>query len=178
MLSFRHARADLTLRRLDPESFVTHLPILYRTARAWTSSREDAEDLVQETIAQGLARPRLLRSEDDVGYLLRAMHNVLVSQYRAAGRRPVTAPLTEDLTPTDAAGIDPAGSDPERATELHEVFTAIAELPDEFRDAIVAVDVAGLSYTEAARVLNVPEGTVTSRLSRARDRLARRLEGQ
>jgi RNA polymerase sigma-70 factor (ECF subfamily) len=163
---------DLTLRRLDPESFVTHLPILYRTARAWTGSREDAEDLVQETIAQGLARPRLLRSEDDVGYLLRAMHNVLVSQYRAAGRRPVTTVLTEDLALTDAADVDPA-----QATELHEVFAAIAELPDEFRDAIVAVDVAGLSYTEAARVLNVPEGTVTSRLSRARDRLAQRLEG-
>lgn len=174
MLSFRHARLDLaTLRRLDPESFATHLPVLYRAARAWTSSREDAEDLVQETIAQGLACPRLLRSDDDVGYLLRAMHNVLVSQYRAAGRRPVTTPITEDLTLPGVADIDPA-----RATELHEVFTAIAELPDEFRDAIVAVDVAGLSYAEAARVLNVPEGTVTSRLSRARDRLAERLEGE
>ena len=172
MLSCGHARVDLTLRRLDPESFVTHLPVLYRAARAWTGSREDAEDLVQETIAQGLARPRLLRNEGDVGYLLRAMHNVLVSQYRAAGRRPVTTPLTEDLAPTDSAGVDP-----ERAAELHEVFTAIAELPDEFRDALVAVDVAGLSYAEAARTLNVAEGTVTSRLSRARDRLARRLEG-
>jgi RNA polymerase sigma-70 factor, ECF subfamily len=150
---------------------VTHLPVLYRAARAWTSSREDAEDLVQETIAQSLARPRLLRSEGDVGYLMRAMHNVLVSQYRTAGRRPVPTPLTEDLALTDAAGIDPA-----RAAELHEVLTAIAELPDEFRDAIVAVDVAGLSYTEAAHALNVPEGTVTSRLSRARDRLAQRLE--
>ena len=151
---------------------MTHLPVLFRAARAWTSSREDAEDLVQETIAQSLARPRVLRSEGDVGYLMRAMHNVLVSQYRTAARRPVTTPLTEDLALTDVAGVDPA-----RATELHEVFTAIAELPDEFRDAIVAVDVAGLSYTEAARALSVPEGTVTSRLSRARDRLAKRLEG-
>jgi RNA polymerase sigma-70 factor, ECF subfamily len=155
---------------------VTHLPVLYRAARAWTSSREDAEDLVQETIAQSLARPRLLRSEGDVGYLMRAMHNVLVSQYRTAGRRPVTTPLTDDLTPT-AAGADTAATDPARATELREVFTAIAELPDEFRDAIVAVDVAGLSYTEAAHALSVPEGTVTSRLSRARDRLAHRLDG-
>ena len=92
-----------------------------------------------------------MRSEGDVGYLMRAMHNVLVSQYRTAGRRPVTAPLTEDLALTDVGGSDPA-----RATELHEVFTAIAELPDEFRDAVIAVDVAGLSYTEAARALNVP----------------------
>ena len=152
MLSFGHARVELTTRRLDPESFVKHLPILYRAARAWTASREDAEDLVQETIAQGLAKPRLLRSEDDVGYLLRAMHNVLVSQYRTASRRPATTSLSDDPAQADSATADPA-----RAAELHEVFTAIAELPDEFRDAIVAVDVAGLSYTEAARVLTCPK---------------------
>jgi RNA polymerase sigma-70 factor (ECF subfamily) len=55
------------------------------------------------------------------------------------------------------------------------VYTAIAELPDDFRDALVAVDVAGLSYPEASRALGVPEGTLTSRLFRARDRVARRL---
>lgn len=154
-----------------------HLPLLYRAARAWTGSREDAEDLVQETVAQALARPRLLRNEDDTGYLMRAMHNTLVSQRRAAGRRPVTTPLTEELALSGAGMPDAAGIDPATATEIHEVFTAIAELPEEFRDAIVAVDVAGLTYGEAARVLNVPEGTVTSRLSRARDRLAERLEG-
>jgi RNA polymerase sigma-70 factor (ECF subfamily) len=57
------------------------------------------------------------------------------------------------------------------------VFKAIAELPDEFRDAIVAVDVAGLSYPEAAAALEIPEGTLTSRLFRARDRVARTLSG-
>jgi RNA polymerase sigma-70 factor, ECF subfamily len=55
------------------------------------------------------------------------------------------------------------------------VYEAIAALPDEFRDALVAVDIAGLSYDEAARALGVPEGTLTSRLFRARDRVARRL---
>ena len=122
-----------------------HLPLLYRAARAWTGSREDAEDLVQETVAQALARPRLLRNEDDTGYLMRAMHNTLVSQRRAAGRRPVTTPLTEELALSGAGMPDAAGIDPATATEIH--------------------------------VLNVPEGTATSRLSRARDRLARRLGG-
>ena len=56
------------------------------------------------------------------------------------------------------------------------MHAAIAALPQEFRDALVAVDVAGLSYREAARALGVPEGTLTSRLFRARDRVARRLE--
>lgn len=57
------------------------------------------------------------------------------------------------------------------------MYAAIARLPDDFRDVIVAVDVAGLSYKEAAKALRVREGTVMSRLSRARDRVAAELEG-
>jgi RNA polymerase sigma-70 factor (ECF subfamily) len=58
-----------------------------------------------------------------------------------------------------------------------QVYAAIHMLPEEFREALVAVDVAGLSYGEAARMLGVPEGTLTSRLFRARDRVAQLLEG-
>ena len=158
-------------RRLDPERVVEHLPRLYRAARAWTDSREEAEDLVQETTARVLARPRLVRGDGELGYLLRALRNTLVSQRRAAARRPVTTPLAEELGTGARSGDDPA-----QATELREVHAAIAALPQEFRDALVAVDVAGLGYREAARALGVPEGTLTSRLFRARDRVARRLE--
>jgi RNA polymerase sigma-70 factor, ECF subfamily len=157
-------------RRLDPDRLVEHLPRLYRAARAWTRSREEAEDLVQETYARVLARPRVLRGEDEVGYLLRALRNTLISQRRAAGRRPATTELVDD----DALGTR-ASDDPAEAAEMRQVYAAIAALPDEFRDALVAVDVAGLSYEEAARALGVPEGTLTSRLFRARDRVARRL---
>jgi RNA polymerase sigma-70 factor, ECF subfamily len=158
-----------TPHRLDPASVAELLPALYRAARAWTRSREEAEDLVQEVCVHVLARPRLVLG-DDLGYLLRAMHNTLASQRRAAARRPQTVELAEDLD-ADARGW----GDPEAAAENEEVLTAIAGLPEDFRDALVAVDVAGLSYHEAARLLGVPEGTVTSRLFRARDRLARRL---
>jgi RNA polymerase sigma-70 factor, ECF subfamily len=157
-------------RRLDPDRLVEHLPRLYRAARAWTRSREEAEDLVQETYARVLARSRLIRGEDEVGYLLRALRNTLISQRRAAGRRPATTELVDD----DALGTR-ASDDPAEAVETRQVYAAIAALPDEFRDALVAVDVAGLSYEEAARALGVPEGTLTSRLFRARDRVARRL---
>jgi RNA polymerase sigma-70 factor (ECF subfamily) len=157
-------------RTLDPDRVVEHLPRLYRAARAWTSSREEAEDLVQETCARVLARPRLLRGEDELGYLLRALRNTLISQRRTARRRPATTELDHDL----AAGTR-AGDDPAEAVEIRRVYAAIAELPAEFRDALVAIDVAGLSYQEAARALGVREGTVTSRLFRARDRVARRL---
>jgi RNA polymerase sigma-70 factor (ECF subfamily) len=156
----------MPVRRLDPDRAVEHLPRLYRAARAWTRSREEAEDLVQETYARVLARPRLLRGEDDVGYLLRALRNTLVSQRRAASRRPATSELDDE-----AAASRPS-DDPAEVTETRRVFAAIAQLPDDFRDALVAVDVAGLSYPEAARALGVPEGTLTSRLFRARDRVA------
>jgi RNA polymerase sigma-70 factor (ECF subfamily) len=159
--------------RLDPERVADHLPRLYRAARAWTGSREEAEDLVQETFARVLARPRLIRGEGELAYLLRALRNTLISQRRAAGRRPATTPLVDEL----GAGARSA-DDPAEAAEIREVHGAISELPQEFRDALVAVDVAGLSYREAARALKVPQGTLTSRLFRARDRLARRLEGE
>jgi RNA polymerase sigma-70 factor, ECF subfamily len=153
--------------RLEPDSVVAHLPALYRAARAWTGSRETAEDLVQDVCVHVLARPRRVTG-DDLPYLLRALHNELTSRRRSAGRRPPTKELDEEL---DGG----RGSDPETAAEESELVATIAELPDEFRDALVAVDVAGLSYREAARLLGLPEGTVTSRLYRARDRLARRL---
>ena len=154
-------------RRLDPDRAVEHLPRLYRAARAWTRSREAAEDLVQETYARVFARPRLLRGEDEVGYLLRALRNTLISQIRAEQRRPATTELADD----SALGTR-ASDDPVEAVETRRVYAAIASLPEEFRDALVAIDVAGLSYPEAAKALGVPEGTVTSRLFRARDRVA------
>jgi RNA polymerase sigma-70 factor (ECF subfamily) len=160
------------LRRLDPDRVAGHLPRLYRAARAWTRSREEAEDLVQETYARVLARPRLLRNEDELGYLLRALRNTLISQRRAESRRPATTELVDEVTVGTRAGDNPV-----EAAEINRVYAAIAELPEEFREAIVAVDVVGLSYPEAARTLGVPEGTVTSRLFRARDRVARILRG-
>jgi RNA polymerase sigma-70 factor (ECF subfamily) len=160
-------------RRLDPERLVEHQPRLYRAARAWTDTREEAEDLVQETIAKVLARPRFLRGESELGYLLRALRNTLVSQRRAESRRPATTPLAEE-----GAGGGRSTDDPAQAAELREVHAAIAELPEEFREALVAVDIAGLSYREAARALRIPEGTLTSRLFRARDGVARRLGGE
>lgn len=158
------------LRRLDPDRVAEHLPRLYRAARAWTRSREEAEDLVQETYAGVLARPRLLRNEDELGYLLRSMRNTLISQVRARERRPQTTELVEEVAVSGRASDNPA-----EAAEIREVHAAIAKLPEDFRDALVAVDIAGLSYPEAARALGVPEGTLTSRLFRARERVARTL---
>jgi RNA polymerase sigma-70 factor (ECF subfamily) len=162
---------QLAARQLDPERLGDHLDRLYRAAWGLCGSREDAEDLVQETYARVLARPRLLRREDDLGYLLRALRNAFLAARRPQSARTPTLPLDEEL---DARrGSHPA--DPAELAEQRRVYSAIAELQPDYRDALVAVDVAGLSYREAARALRVPEGTVTSRLARARERVAEAL---
>jgi RNA polymerase sigma-70 factor (ECF subfamily) len=126
---------------------------------------------VQETFERVLRRPRFLRSEDDLGYLLRVLRNTFFSQRRAAGRRPQTTPLPEE---TDVIE-DPRARAAESRVESAELYGAIARLPDDFRDALVAIDVMGLSYGEAARALRVREATITTRLHRARQRVAREL---
>jgi RNA polymerase sigma-70 factor, ECF subfamily len=159
-------------RTLDPARLGDHLDRLYRTAWALCGSREDAEDLVQETYARVLARRRLLRREDDLGYLLRALRNTFLNQKRAERSRLRPGPPEElELV------ADPRAPQPQAALEAAEVYAAIAALPDDFRDVLVAVDVTGLSYKEAARALRIREGTVMSRLYRARQQVVRRVEG-
>jgi len=155
-------------RLLDPEDLGRHVDRLFRAAWAMCGHPYDAEDLVQETYARVLARPRLLRRGDEVGYLLKVLRNVHVSRHRAASVRPQEVPMPERTELRDARGR----WDPEAALEVRTLFTAIAGLPDDFRDVIVAVDVLGLSYAEAAKAVGAKEATVTTRLHRARTRLA------
>ncbi len=157
------------MRRLDPRAVGQHLDALYRAARALTGSREDAEDLVQETFAQVLARPRVLRG-DERAYLLRALRNTFYTSRRTASRRPQTAAMPEDFEAVDRR----AARRPEGAVEFGEILDAVAELPEDFRLALVAVDILGLSYAEAAKALDTREATITSRLYRARQRIASR----
>ena len=160
-------------RTLDPARLGDHLDRLYRAAWALCGSREDAEDLVQETYARVLARPRVLRRDDDLGYLLRVLRNTFLNQRRSESRRVRAGPLPDTLDVV----ADPHARQPDAALEAGELYGAIAALPDDFRDVLVAVDVTGLSYKEAARALRIREGTVMSRLYRARQQVVRRIEG-
>jgi RNA polymerase sigma-70 factor (ECF subfamily) len=167
-----------TLRRttpdriLDPSTLGDHIDRLFRAAWALSGSHVEAEDLVQETFARVLAKPRRIRNDDDLGYLLQVLRNTFLNSRRAAARRLAPEPLDDHLDPVDPS---PA-TQPERATETSEVFAAIAGLPEVFRDALVAVDVTGLSYAEAADLLGTKEATITSRVSRARAKVARGME--
>jgi RNA polymerase sigma-70 factor, ECF subfamily len=158
-------------RQLDPEALGDHLDRLYRAARSLTGSREEAEDLVQETFARVLQKPRLLRSDDDLGYLLRVLRNTFISMRRTAARRPQATASPDVLEFVE----DPTAVEPQAKVEFGELYAAISELPADFRDAVMAIDVVGLSYREAARALRVREATITTRLHRGRQRIARML---
>jgi RNA polymerase sigma-70 factor, ECF subfamily len=156
------------MRALDPQSLTQHIDRLYRAAWALCGSREDAEDLVQDTFARVLAKPRVLRGDDDLAYLMRVLRNTFFTSRRTASRRPVTSASLEDVA---AADPQPT-SQPERALDVQELYAAVATLPDDFRLALVAVDILGLSYREAASALRAREATITTRLFRARRQVA------
>ena len=159
------------MRTLDPQALTQHVDRLYRAAWALCGSREDAEDLVQETFVRVLARPRVLHGDQELYYLMRVLRNTFLTSRRTASRRPATVATLEDVVTADPK---PTGQ-PEAALEISELYATIAELPEDFRLALVAVDVLGLSYREAARALHTREATITTRLFRARKQIAERL---
>jgi RNA polymerase sigma-70 factor (ECF subfamily) len=158
-------------RELDRDRLGDHIDRLYRAAWAMCGSPHEAEDAVQETFARVLARPRLLRGGDDLAYLLGVLRNTISSRRRTGRTRPRTVSIAEVAERADAR----PDARPEAMAEIREVFAAIAALPDDLRDALVAVDVAGLSYAEAGRLLGAKEATITTRLHRARRRVAGRM---
>jgi RNA polymerase sigma-70 factor (ECF subfamily) len=153
---------------LRPETLPIHIDSLRRAARGMTRTREDAEDLVQDTLLKVLAKPRTVGPAGPGPYLHQALRNTHVSSLRTRDRRPVLAPLE----PEDTRLVAPAAGEPVEILHTREVIDAIRALPQAQREVIAAVDVAGLGYTEAATHLQIPVGTVMSRLHRGRARLA------
>jgi RNA polymerase sigma-70 factor, ECF subfamily len=151
---------------LDPHAAAAHLQRLNRLAYSLSGSAQLADDLTQETYLRVLARPRRLRGAREFPYLARTLRNVLHDHRRAQQREPVLA------SDEQIADQPQTRADPELAAHAGEVYAAIANLPEPLRDTIAAVDLAGLSYAEAATALDVPVGTVMSRLHRARARIA------
>jgi RNA polymerase sigma-70 factor, ECF subfamily len=157
---------------LDADSALRHLDRLHAAALALTGSRADAEDLVQETYLTLLRRPRRLRGTSELAYLMTMLRNRFIDDRRTAARRQTSVGLFEvDDQPDPRAGMRP-----DRVAEDREVLDVVHALESPFRETVVAVDVLGLSYKEAAVALEVPVGTVMSRLARGRDRVIRALE--
>ena len=167
------------MARLEPESLPGHLDRLYRAAWALCGSPHVALDLVQDTFARVLSRPRILRGgaaaapAAELAYLMRVMRNIFLDSRRTASRRPQVTATLEEIEASDPRAL----GQPEQALEAQQLYAAIAELPQDFRLALVAVDVLGLSYAEAGRALGAPEATITSRLHRARRRVVATIDG-
>ena len=152
-------------RVLDPRALVAHRAVLYRVALALCRSHHDAEDLVQETFTRVLARPRVMRRGNDLPYLLRALRNTHTTGWRVAARAPTIVPMP---SVDRVAGVDvPA------LVEARRVIAALAAAPGVYRDAVVAVDLLGLSYEQAARRLGTRKATLTTRLFRGRAHVVR-----
>ncbi len=149
---------------LDPAGLPDHMDALYRAAWALCGSRADAEDLVQTTFLKVLKRPRIIRNGNERGYLLRALRNTYATRCRTLARRPMTVPLLED-------DIRP-GAESGPAISSRELMEAIASARPPYRDAVIAVDILGLSYLEAARSLHTREQTIATRLHRGRQHIA------
>ncbi|HEX3689509.1 MAG TPA: RNA polymerase sigma factor [Solirubrobacteraceae bacterium] len=147
----------------------TYVERLYRAAYGLCGSRADAEDLVQDTYERVLRRPRFVRRDDDLAYLLRVLRNTWVSSKRTG--RGITITPAGDEIEAMAPSHDPIAGHIEGAA----VFEALQELTEPLREALVAVDVMGLSYREAAQALKTKEGTIMSRLHRGRGQIAKRL---
>jgi RNA polymerase sigma-70 factor, ECF subfamily len=154
---------------------------VYNVARRLVGSREEAEDLMQETYARAFRNWRSYTPGTNMrAWLLRILTNLNIDRGRRVQRAPSSQPLEEGdyylYNRLEQSGGD--GLDEERVVERlsqDDVVSALADVPHDFRDVVVLVDIGQFSYQEAAQILGIPIGTVMSRLHRGRRVLKRNL---
>jgi RNA polymerase sigma-70 factor (ECF subfamily) len=158
---------------------------VYRVARRLVSTREEAEDLMQETYARAFRSWRSYTPGTNLrAWLLRILTNLNIDRGRRKQRSPSEQPLEEGdyylynkLEQTSRDG----NVDEERVLERlsqENVVEALSAVPHDFRDVIVLVDIGDFTYQDAAHILDIPIGTVMSRLHRGRRILKRELADQ
>jgi RNA polymerase sigma factor (sigma-70 family) len=147
------------------EDLPLHVAGLRRYALALTGSPLEAEDLVQNTLTRALAAASFRKGGNLRGWLFTIMHNAFISSVRA--RRAADLEFTHDLP---ELGQAPTQLD---RLEVRDVLAALARLPEAQRAALVLIALEEFSYSDAARVLGIPLGTLMSRLARGREALRR-----
>ena len=155
---------------------------VYRVARRLVGSREEAEDLVQETYARAFRSWRSYTPGTNMrAWLLRILTNLNVDRGRRIQRTPPIQPLEESdyyLANKLASSAGEAALDQEQVVERlsqDSIVHALADIQPQFRDVVVLVDIGDFSYADAAEILDIPMGTVMSRLHRGRRALKQRL---
>jgi RNA polymerase sigma-70 factor (ECF subfamily) len=163
---------------------LSFLDALYRTALRMTRSEAEAEDLVQETYIRAFRfRHQFTAGTNLKAWLFRILTNTFINQYRRKAARPDTTELDdveESILYRHMRDVSPGSASPDPEAELidntvsSEVTDALEALPEKFRTTLL-LDVEGFSYKEIAEVLDIPIGTVMSRLHRGRKFLQKRL---
>jgi RNA polymerase sigma factor (sigma-70 family) len=155
------------LRLIEPV-----IPALRRYARALVRNRAAADDLVQDCLERAISHWNQRREGDPRPWLFTILHNLAVNQFRRSAHRGKHIAI-------DEANEDDFGQDAVQEQKLmyQDVLDKLARLPEDQRAVLLLVAVEDLSYADAARVLDIPIGTVMSRLSRAREKLQQEIEG-
>jgi RNA polymerase sigma-70 factor, ECF subfamily len=153
---------------------------VYRVARRLVSSREEAEDLVQDTYARAFRSWRSYTPGTNLrAWLMRILTNLNIDRGRREQRTPTAQPLEEgDYFLYNRLEADGAPDDEERVVERlsqNEIVAALSTVPHDFRDVVILVDIGDFTYQDAAQILAIPIGTVMSRLHRGRRILKREL---
>ena len=165
-------RGNLLLPAFERE-LLALLPRLRRFARSLARDAADADDLVQVAVERALkAREQWQEGTRLDAWMMRIVRNCWIDEVRSRTRRAQTFAPEEAGA---AVGVE-AHQDIERAAEMQDVDRAMNALPAEQREVIALVLVEGLAYKEAAAILEIPIGTLTSRLTRGRQALVQRLE--
>ncbi|GAD24588.1 RNA polymerase sigma factor [Acidovorax sp. MR-S7] len=153
----------------DEQVLLTWLPRLRRYARALTSQREDADDLVQETLERAWTKASHWSQITDMrAWLFSIMHNLYIDRVRRPGVTTVEWQEGED-----ASVATPSTS----RLELFDLQDALRHLSAEQREVVLLIGLEGMTYAEVAQTLGIPTGTVMSRLARGRERLRSLMEG-
>ncbi|MGA7804010.1 RNA polymerase sigma factor [Bradyrhizobium sp.] len=155
------------LRQVEPL-----IPALRRYARALVRNPAAADDLVQDCLERAVSRWQQRRDADARAWLFTILHHLAINQFRRAAAR--GRHVTIDETNENDFGQDAVQ---EQKLMYQDVLNRLARLPEDQRAVLLLVAVEDLSYADAAKVLDIPIGTVMSRLSRARERLQQEIDG-
>jgi RNA polymerase sigma factor (sigma-70 family) len=158
---------DDMLRQVEPL-----IPALRRYARSLLRDRAGADDLVQDCLERAIGRWSQRRDGEVRSWLFAILHNLAIDRFRRAATRGKHIPI-DDANESDFG----EAAAQEQKLIYRDVMSKLALLPEDQRAVLLLVAVEDLSYAEAAKVLGIPVGTVMSRLSRARERLQREIEG-
>ena len=157
--------------RVFEEIVLPHLNAAFNYARWLTGNDADAEDVVQDACLRAMRYFASLRDDDARAWLFAIVRNTWYSRLSQRSRARDTAPLDDSPDEAPDDHLDPEALLLQRHA-VARVWTALEQLPVDFREVIVLREIEGLSYKEIAAIVRVPIGTVMSRLARARDRLA------